>query len=249
VSPARKAGRTKARRLRENRGIAADVPLPDVLALAEADLGLRVVILADLGDVAGAYLGNKRLVLLNGADAPVRLRFTLAHELCHHLFGDDAQPDTHAGLARPGHWIEVRANAFAAELLVPTAGLERWVAKRKLSDADLYEVVACALQFGVSAHVALFRLVDAGVAPDAETIRRQIEDGEHLPIAAYGEPYPDGLRTAVESLPRIPDELAGSVFVKVARGELTVAEAAARLRVGPDALRKQLAPLGVLPPA
>ena len=59
-------------------------------------------------DVAGAYLsrGPRRVVLLNGSDHVTRLRFTLAHELAHHCFGDDARPDTHAGLARPGHWIE-----------------------------------------------------------------------------------------------------------------------------------------------
>lgn len=251
-SPVRKAGATKARRLRERHGIAPDVALPDVLDLAERQVGVSVLIFEHLGDdLAGAYLprGDERLVLLNGSDAPVRLRFTLAHELCHHCFGDDAQPDTHAGLARPGHWIEVRANAFAGELLVPGPAVARWVEKRRVERADLYDVVALALQFGVSAMVAFYRLCDAGVPMDRDAVRADVEAGRHLPIFELGEPYEDSLLEAVEDLPRIPDRYRNSLMFRAALGDLPVAEAARRLGFSEPQLRDALAPLGLLPPA
>jgi Zn-dependent peptidase ImmA (M78 family) len=122
VGVATKAGITKARRVREELGLGLDGPVPDLLVLAERDLGVPVIIPERLPhDLAGAYLprDGEPVIFLSGADPPARMRFTLAHELGHHAFFDHRQADTHAGLVSPGHWIEVRANAFAAELLMP----------------------------------------------------------------------------------------------------------------------------------
>ena len=254
TSVSRKGGRTKARKLRAEHGIAPDVALPDVLELAQAT-GLQVLIFEHLGnDIAGAYVcrGEERLVLLNGSDHTVRMRFTLAHEIAHHCFHDNAKPDTFEGLLRPppGHWIEVRANAFAGELLVPEAALERFIEKRDLChEADLYDVVALALEFGVSTPMAFFRLQDTDVAMDRARVRRQIDAGEHLAIWEQGDPFEDSLHAAAQRLPCIPERFRTTVFFRVALGELTLEQGAALMRIGPDDLRAALAPLGLLPPA
>src|SRR4051794_32935460 len=102
-----KQARTVARRVRDEQGLGAAEPVRDLLGLVEAR-GVAVAILETLGeDVAGAYFarGGDPVILLNGADAPQRLRFTLAHELAHHEFRDSNREDTRAGLAQPRHWI------------------------------------------------------------------------------------------------------------------------------------------------
>ena len=236
---ASKAGRTKARRLREQYGLGLDGPVPDLLELVEERVGVPVAIFGGLDELAGAYVcrGERRLILLNGDDHPVRLRFTLAHELAHHLFHDDAQPDTHAGLAVPGHWIEVRANHFAAELLLPEESLE---------DAeDLRDVVACAARHGVSAAAAAFRLADCGRLAAPEEVQAAIATGAHLPLAEAHEPFRDSLVQALESLPRIPAALRGSVLFRAGLGELPLEAAAAQIGHAPERLADALDAAGV----
>lgn len=197
MGPASKAGVTKARRLREHLGLGLDGPIADLLRVAETDLGVPVVIPERLpGDLAGAYLprGGDPVILLNGADPAPRMRFTLAHELAHHQFGDDRQEDTHAGLVRPGHWIEVRANAFAAELLMPrpaVAGYEPTPAS----------VSALASAFGTSLLASVIRLETAELATPEQA--QALKDGlDNVPAPAEFE---DGIAAAKRALPRCPN--------------------------------------------
>lgn len=190
---ASKAGITKARRLREQHGLGLDGPVPDLLALAERDLGVPVIIPERLPhDLAGAYLprNGEPVILLNGADGPARMRFTLAHELGHHAFFDHRQADTHAGLVSPGHWIEVRANAFAAELLMPAPAVVGY------TEPTVETVVAIAARFGVSLLAAAIRLETAGLA--GPELKEQLEG-----VAA--PPYEDSISAAKRALPRWPN--------------------------------------------
>lgn len=179
-----KAGINRARRLREETGLGLTAPVPDLLALAERDLRVPVIIDRSLPDgLAGAYLPERPVVLLNGEDSAPRLRFTLAHELAHHLFGDRRREDTHAGIVQPGHWIEVRANAFAAELLIPGPAVEAFAA----GDPPTVEtVVALSDAFGTSLVMSAIRL--------------QVDIGEHTHEPAYE----DSISVARRSLPRTP---------------------------------------------
>ena len=80
------------------------------------------------GVCGAAYIseedGNK-YIIFNGDDAKTRQRFTIAHELGHHVLGHTKyQPklrDTNYTIRDP---IETAANNFAAELLVPMRMLE-----------------------------------------------------------------------------------------------------------------------------
>lgn len=194
---ATKAGATKARRLRERFDLGLRGPIPDLLKLAEDDLGVPVVIPEHLpGDLAGAYLPRHGdpVIFLCGADLASRMRFTLAHELAHHLFRDHRQADTHAGLVSNGHWIEVRANAFAAELLMPLPALAGY-------EATLEDVVALAGRFGTSLIASVIRLETAGIATPEEG--RALKEGlEEAPAPAI---YEDGIAAAKRDLPRWPN--------------------------------------------
>lgn len=194
---ATKAGRTKAHRLRERLGLGLAGPVPDLLAVAERELGVPVVIPERLpDDLAGAYLprDGHPVILLNGGDSASRLRFTLAHELAHHLFGDDRQADTQAGLVTSGHWMEVRANAFAAELLMPLPAVARY-------EATVASVTALAERFGTSLIASAIRIETAGLAtPEAvAALREQLADA---PAPALFE---DGIAAAKRALPRCPN--------------------------------------------
>ncbi len=198
MGPASKAGVTKAHRLRLQLGLGLDGPIGDLLSVAEADLGVPVCIPERLpADLAGAYLprGGQPVIFLNGTDPAARMRFTLAHELAHHAFGDDRQADTHAGLVRPGHWIEVRANAFAAELLMPGPAVAGF------SEPTVATVVAMAERFGTSLLASAIRLETAGLATPEEVLAlKEKLDGAPAPVALE-----DGIAAARRSLPRWPN--------------------------------------------
>ena len=101
-------------------GTPMEEPLPDVLELVEEGHGVPVGVLALDPAIAGAYIRRPRgaLILLNGTDSVQRLRFTLAHELGHHVLEHEQSVDPHAVLNRPVRAIEVQANRFAAPQLV-----------------------------------------------------------------------------------------------------------------------------------
>lgn len=202
---ATKAGITKARRLREQAGLGLEGPIADLLGLAEDHCGVPVIIPESLpGDLAGAYLprdGNP-VILLNGSDSAPRLRFTLAHELAHHVFGDIRQEDTHAGIVKPGHWIEVRANAFAAELLVPGPAVTAFIGDRPVG---IDAVVELAGAFGTSLLMSAIRLQTAelATAEQVAALRAEIEADDELVYAPAS--YEDAIAAAKQSLPRTPN--------------------------------------------
>jgi Zn-dependent peptidase ImmA (M78 family) len=83
-----------ALRLRRELGVAGDDPLPCVLTLAEDHLDLDVVIAQLPKHCSGFYLprAGRGLVAANGIHAVVRQRFTVAHEIGHHVLGHGAAP-------------------------------------------------------------------------------------------------------------------------------------------------------------
>lgn len=102
-------------------------------------------------------------ILLNGSDSPVRRRFTCAHEIGHYNQrvnqGADGQweyIDKRDSLASTGKSAEeIYANKFAAELLMP-----KEVIRERAADGN---VVALAVEFGVSADAMRFRLDNLGI--------------------------------------------------------------------------------------
>jgi Zn-dependent peptidase ImmA (M78 family) len=162
----------KAHKLLEDHNcLRRPVPL-DVLAHR---LGLRVqpAILSD--DISGVLVldGNMGTIGVNSSHAPVRQRFTIAHEIGHYelhrtssrLFIDKAYPAflrseaSSSGEDRQ----EVQANQFAAALLMP-ADLVRAEARKSGFDlADESSLAGLADAFQVSRQAMSFRLANLGL--------------------------------------------------------------------------------------
>lgn len=116
------AGAAEARRL-----LGVTGPIHDLQAAVEA-VGLLAFAL-DLGPavVDGGYIraGHIGIALVNGSAEPGRRRFTLAHELGHHLLADEYTTDFGIGTSRSDR--EALIDTFAINLLLPRADVQaRW---------------------------------------------------------------------------------------------------------------------------
>lgn len=107
-----------------------------------------------------SYREGQPLITYNFLDAPVRQRFTIAHEIGHHVHGDlDAPRDTSEQFsARSRDPREVAANRFAAALLMPAALVKHMVLEQRVTDLS-----RLASTFGVSTAAMEFRLKAIGL--------------------------------------------------------------------------------------
>ncbi|EGQ1616681.1 ImmA/IrrE family metallo-endopeptidase, partial [Staphylococcus pseudintermedius] len=134
---------------------------------------------SDLDDVDGIYITEKRdeekvhnraIIGLNINKVSLRrLKFTLAHELCHHIkdFEIQQQVTLNEDLDIPYSKVEKFANAFASYLLVPHLELkyklDEFKGKQKLSDAD---IICLADFFEVSKSMITYRLDRLNISYD-----------------------------------------------------------------------------------
>lgn len=103
--------------VRAHLGLTPDLPL-GVMADVSADLGLHVVVVDS--DVDGASMTPEPglgVAVLGGTAPSGRRRFTCAHEIGHHVLGDEYNPAGSVGDSRDER--EARIDAFAAALLLP----------------------------------------------------------------------------------------------------------------------------------
>ena len=144
-------------------GIGPVGPMPRLL-----DLFGAIAVGRPLGDdgIDGlcAQDDGQRIVVVNTSKWLTRQRFTFAHELGHLLAGDAiagvvTDASVFGGSATSAR--ETRANAFAAELLLPTAALRKYApAADAVDDSVIADLV---FDYGVSVQTVYWRLVDAGV--------------------------------------------------------------------------------------
>lgn len=124
----------------------------------EAGLGYEEVdYFPDDVDALIIQFPDRVIAAVNSNQAITRRRFSLAHELCHHLLHQDQSifddyvtidsPPTATGNASSKHPMEVEADIFAGELLVPLSFLKTHF-RSGLTAADV------ARTFAVSEHVA-----------------------------------------------------------------------------------------------
>jgi hypothetical protein len=217
-------GAKRAREARVALGLDPAAPLEDVLDVVEAQ---RPVIVATLPEgVAGACVGG-RLLWVNGDQVTARQRFTLAHEFGHAWIGHDGrlEVDSFETLSgRTSNPLEVQANAFAAEFLVPKVGLDRFE-----SEPTLEDVVRLAAGYGVSAPAMVIRLEQCELATPARItrLRREVEEGLHGYLRV--EPRNDRLER-IDELPYLSPSLRDSLLEATLRGDAAAdAETAAAI--------------------
>lgn len=171
-------------------------PSPSLPELFETQ-GVRSGVVDLPEDISGLTICNRSaglFIVVNRRHAPVRRRFSFAHEYGHILF-DRRLLGTVSRSQDRDELIEVRANAFAAGFLMPNEGVRHFAAalgKGKPSraiaqvfdeegavqaegraepgsqDFQLYDLVHVAHHFGVSRLAALFRLRNLRLVTQSE---------------------------------------------------------------------------------
>lgn len=134
-------------------------PLPGMADTAET-FGLYLLVVDLPGEGASLRLDDRFGVAVISASAPAgRRRFTAAHELAHHLVGDEYTSDI--GVAASRDERESVIDAFAAELLLPeSAVVGRW---DSMDGAPRHRVIRLAGEFRVSWTVAVNTALHSGV--------------------------------------------------------------------------------------
>jgi len=228
--PHTELGAECARRTRAELGIDPVAPIPCTLTLTEELLGIPVNVTALPDEVEGLCwrLGDQVILWVGAATFTPRRRFTLAHELGHVRCGHDERTilETYRTLAgKVTTSIETQANAFAAELLAPGAGIAELLGGATPTIDHAVEVATC---FGLSPRAAIYRFVSLGLLPGAEPLLAAY-DGDRLPQwdAREERPEPDALcRLTRAELPRLSPLLGDSALAGLLRGEASVDEVA-----------------------
>ncbi|MCL2779730.1 MAG: ImmA/IrrE family metallo-endopeptidase [Polyangiaceae bacterium] len=197
-------------------------PLPDMSELLELQ-GVRTSLVDLPNDVSGLTLSDRKVglfVVANRTHHYLRRRFSFAHEYAH-VVADRNHSGLISQTSARDNLIEVRANAFAANFLMPEKGVHQFVAglgKGKPSrlfaevfdevgylnvegrcepgtqTIQLYDVVQLAHHFGVSRVSALFRLRNLRLLTKAEFdhLKGLDEQGKGKQLATLlGLPEPD----------------------------------------------------------
>ena len=206
----------------------------NLATLIETDLGVDVAI-QPLGRLDGlaATTGSARLILAATSVAPTRQRFTLAHELGHLAASDDQQLHTAENVYARGGEGEMRANAFAAELLMPEAAL----ADRVHRGSRWFEELTWELR--VSPTVLAHRLGNLKLIDEAERDRLLTVDMDHV-VATLDRQQDYAARVAEASQPRIPTLLLRDLLAAHRQGHTTLLPVAALMGMSADDLRAQL---------
>lgn len=136
---AQREGRELAMKVRRELELGSD-EIGDLPALIEANFGVDVV-LSPMGtavDGLCAHSGDQALIIVSTDFTEEHVRFTLAHELGHHIAGDprDLIAEDNAQMFSADS-IERRVNAFAAHLLMPVAGVKQVLADSGVAPAEL----------------------------------------------------------------------------------------------------------------
>jgi Zn-dependent peptidase ImmA (M78 family)/transcriptional regulator with XRE-family HTH domain len=192
-----------------------DGPLLDLQSVAESLglLGFSLALGPDAGDAAYVAVGNLGVAVINGTTDPGRRRFSLAHELGHHLAGDAYEPSPRLGASD----TERMFNAFAAYLLMPRSSvLSVW--NEFSAQSPRLSVIAVAVRFSVSWTAACNQLRNLGLIDSRERERLLGEDLRRGELFEFGE------RFAVElDPPSVPPAYARTVVSAYRRGQLTAA--------------------------
>jgi Zn-dependent peptidase ImmA (M78 family)/DNA-binding XRE family transcriptional regulator len=250
-------------------------PLPDMSELLESQ-GVRTALVDLPEDVSGLTLSDLKVglfVVANRVHHYLRRRFSFAHEYAH-VVADRNRFGLISRTSERDDLVEVRANAFAANFLMPEDGVRLFVAglgKGKPSRAfaevfdeagslnvegrsdpgtqtlQLYDVVQLAHHFGVSRLSALFRLRNLRLVTDAELahLKALDEQGKGKQLAELlGLPEPD--HTAMRS--EFKHRFLGLALEAYRRDEVShgkLRELVAMVGLAPDDLEQLIEDAGI----
>jgi Zn-dependent peptidase ImmA (M78 family)/DNA-binding XRE family transcriptional regulator len=217
---ANRQGRLLAEKVREDLNL-GDHELGDLAGLIERSFGVDVA-LSPLGTQADGlcvHLEDAALIVASTDYPEGHVRFTLAHELGHHLLGDprDVIDEVESDMFAGNSLQERRVNAFAAHLLMPEQGLReslKWLTGSSVTERSL---VALMDRFGVSLAALIYQLVDLRLITFEQGQElRKLRVGDL--VARNADVAPSGAGTQVRRTVRAPERLLGCA-VQAAREE------------------------------
>ena len=207
---ARQQGRELAELTRRELDLGSDA-LGDIAALIEQNFAVDVA-LSPLGTEADGlcvHCGTSALILASSDFPDGHLRFTLAHELGHHLLNDpdeiieETTRDMFADTTK-----ELRVSAFAGHFLMPERGLRlvlEWLGE---PPGQISERSAVALMehFGVSMAALVYQLNVLGILnyDDGQKLRNR---GVTSLVNLHRDVAPSGAATAIGCIRRAPERL------------------------------------------
>jgi Zn-dependent peptidase ImmA (M78 family) len=180
--------------------------------------------------------GGAKVLLVATTENPTRQRFTMAHELAHLLCGDDQglHVDENVMAGSRGDASEVRANAFAAALLMPESALAKRFDQPVVTETVFAEAV---MDLKVSPSSLAWRLLNLKLLSPER--RSQLGAMRTVDCAAVAERMNEyAMWVEASSQPRIPVRLVQDLFQAYVEGKTTLRPLANLLHVPVDVLRK-----------
>jgi Zn-dependent peptidase ImmA (M78 family)/transcriptional regulator with XRE-family HTH domain len=200
------SGTMVAREERRRLGL-GDGPITDMVCLLE-NQGVRTGTVSMPNEVSGLTITHPKVglfVAINGDHPAVRQRFSWCHEYAHVLL-DRSSGGRISSTDERGDLMEVRANSFAADFLMPEEGVRHFIGGMGKGESSrihaeifdeagvvpvdartepgsqelqLYDVVPLAHFFGVSVLSALYRLRNLRLLSEDqfEKLKSQDQDG------------------------------------------------------------------------
>lgn len=195
-------------------------PINDLIEVFESQ-GVRTGMVSLPDNISGLTLWDNRIgifVVINRDHSALRRRFSLAHEYAHVLIDRDRSGAISRAENR-AELLEVRANAFAAELMMPAEGVAQFIqtlgkggaSRAQIAvfdetevvqveqrsapgsqDIQLYDVALLAHHFGVSRISALYRLKNLRLIDE-----RELQDLKAQEDSGAGKAMADFLATDI----------------------------------------------------
>ncbi|GGN92044.1 hypothetical protein GCM10011579_089400 [Streptomyces albiflavescens] len=216
---AERQGKHLAEQMRLRLGLGSH-ELGDLPGLIERHFGVDVA-LSPLGtqtDGLCIHGDGVALIVASTDFSQGHVRFTLAHELGHHLLGDprdvinEGERDMFADNLQ-----ERRVNAFAGHLLMPEEGIRetlKWLSAGRVTERSL---VALMEQFGVSLGALVYQLCVMGLITYDQGKRLRSQRVGDL-VARHASVAPTGAGITVRQTVRAPERLL-SAAVDAARNQ------------------------------
>lgn len=222
-------------------------PIADLIALCERHFGLAVLSWPTGNAISGlcAHGDGVALSFVSTSFPPGHQRFTIAHELAHHILGDPREVIVESDLFAVRTPVEQRANAFAAALLMPAEGLREVTAQRRVDATVLAELMR---EFLVSYRALLYRLADQSVRLLTPAQRDTwLERTPTSVLREAGDVYPAEL-TSPDQAKRVPARLWQAAQHGYESGRVGIGVLSALLDEEAEDLFVRLAKEGIRPP-
>lgn len=209
----------------------------------ERAFGIDVCVMELDGGCDGLALstnGGAKVLVVAATESPTRQRFTMAHELAHLLCGDDQglHVDENVMAGSRGDASEIRANAFAAALLMPESSL-----RERFSEPVVTEMVfaQAVMDLMVSPSSLAWRLLNLKLlSPERRSQLGALRTVDCAAVAGRMNDY--AMWVEASSQQRTPVRLVQDLLQAYVEGATTLRPLANLLHVPVEVLRKAVEP-------